>query len=517
MNDLERDIRDLLDEEVRSAPPPHESTGALRRTRRRQGAVIAGGALAAVALVAGSFAGLRLIDRADDPTFGDQPIVTTSVNGVTMSHPEGWYVVDPDDAGLNGSDPAPDLPKLILAVAPFDPGELFACPGMTQGTPHPFLMTIEEEPRALNGPASSPWPVELEPLDVGAAESSCYPGWEFLRAGWTTAGRTFEARAGFAPDVSDADRDALLDAFASLTFDAGTGSATSFVLATGTTAGEDWELIAGHDLITTSGGRRSGLELMMNADSVSAGIGGFQPSNPTISMAQQQLGTGAEAQRLVFGAVPSEAVRLGLEVSGGDPVAVAAPEILDVPDEMDRRLNAFVFTLRLDQTAVVRAYDASNEEIATSTIGPDGEGAHPTPVPEEGQLEDGRHFGFIRAVHPTERTIEFDLAYWLTGDEADAAYQEATGDTGPVPNDVFVVNDNPRMRELELSPDLRLVLLDWNQCCDTFFEGDLDLFARAVEDQADVLDGDVVYRGNSQWWVTVENGLVTRIEEQYSP
>jgi hypothetical protein len=514
MNDLERDIRDLLDEEVRSAPQPHERTGTLRKTRRRQGAVILGGALVAVALVAGSFAGLRLIDRADDPTFGDQPIVTTSVNGITMSHPEGWYVVDPDEAGLNGSDPSPDLPKLILAVAPFDPGELFACPGMTQGTPHQFLMTIQEEAHALNGPASAPWPVELEPLEVVAAESGCYPDWGFLRAAWTAAGRTFEARAGFAPDVTEADRDALLDAFASLTFDAGTGGATSFVLATGTTAGEDWELIAGHDFLTSD---VSGLELMLNAESVSAGIGGFDPSDPTISMAQQQLGTGDQAQRVVFGAVPAEAVRLGLEVTGGDPVALPAPEILDVPDEIDRRLNAFVFTLRLDQTAVVTAYHASNDEIAYAQIGPEGMGPVATPIPEETDLEEGRHFGFIRAVHPTERTIEFDLAYWLTGDEADAAYQEATGDTGPVPNDVFVVNDNPRMRELTLSPDLRLVLLDWNRCCDTFFEGDLGLFSQAIEDQADVLDGDVVYRGISQWWVTVENGVVTRIEEQYSP
>lgn len=32
-----------------------------------------------------------------------------------------------------------------------------------------------------------------------------------------------------------------------------------------------------------------------------------------------------------------------------------------------------------------------------------------------------------------------------------------------------------------------------------------------------VLDGDVVYRGVSQWWITVENGVVTRIEEQYAP
>lgn len=382
MNDLERDIRELLDEEVRSAPQPHERAGALRRTRRRQGTVVAGGALAAVALVAASLLGLRAIERADDPTFGDQPIVATDINGITISHPEGWYVVDPDETGLNGPDPAPDLPKLILAVAPFDPGRLFACPGMAQGTAHQFLMTIQEEPRALNGPASSPWPVELEPLGVDAAESACYPGWEFLRAGWTAAGRTFEGRVGFAPDVSDADRDALLAAFASMTFGSMVDSASSAVLTAGTSGGEDWELIAGRGLLPASG-ESVGLELMLNAESISAGIGGFDPSSREIVMSDQVLGTGAGAERFVFGAVSADAARLGLQVSGGDPVALAAPEILDVPDTIDSDLNAFVFTIRLDQTAVVTAFDDSNTPMAYAQIGPEGMGPIATPTPDE--------------------------------------------------------------------------------------------------------------------------------------
>ena len=110
-----------------------------------------------------------------------------------------------------------------------------------------------------------------------------------------------------------------------------------------------------------------------------------------------------------------------------------------------------------------------------------------------------------------------ELAYFLSGKQADQAYQEATGDTGHVPNDHFVVNDNPLLRTLTLTPDARLRLLDWNHCCETFFDGDLSLFAQAIAQQGDVTDGDLIYRGQSQWWITVENGMVTQIEEQYSP
>ena len=131
-------------------------------------------------------------------------------------------------------------------------------------------------------------------------------------------------------------------------------------------------------------------------------------------------------------------------------------------------------------------------------------------------LEDGRH-RYVRSVDTEAGTIEFDLAYFLSGKEADQAYQEATGDTGHVPNDHFVVNDNPMLRTLILAPDVHLRLLDWNHCCETFFDGDPSLFAQAIREQGDVIDGGVVYRGQSQWWITVQDGVVTEIEEQYSP
>ncbi|HEY8117430.1 MAG TPA: hypothetical protein VIH70_13535, partial [Actinomycetota bacterium] len=191
--------------------------------------------------------------------------------------------------------------------------------------------------------------------------------------------------------------------------------------------------------------------------------------------------------------------------------SVTSTDVLDVPNEIDPGLNAFVLVVAPGPLKLL-GYDASGEIVAHGAV----DAAEPAPFPGA-SLKDGRHFGYVRSVDADARTIEFDLAYFLSGEEADRAYQEATGDTGPVPNDHFVVNDNPMLRTLALAPDVRLRLLDWNHCCEMFFDGDLSLFAQAIEEQADVTDGDLIYRGQSSWWITIENGVVTEIEEQYSP
>lgn len=378
MSDLEQDIRELLDEEVRSAPPPHEATDTVRRTRRRQGAVIAAGALAAVALVAASLVGLRAIDRADRATFVDQPTVTTSLEGITISHPEGWHVVDPDEAGLNGPEPMPDLPKLVLALSPIGRGELLGCPGMVEGSAAPtFLLTIQEQPLALTGDAMRPWPVELEPLELNAAESGCYPGWEFLRAGWTAADRTFEARVGFAPDVGDADRNALLDAFASMRFEPVVDGATSVVLAAGTAGGEDWELIAGQAFVATSG--ESSLVLSLEAESTSSGLG-FDPSSDEIQVSSHAFGDYGEREIVVFGALPVGTTSIEAFPPDGTPAILA--EVLDVPDEIDARLNAFVFVAPEDLPVELNAYDADGNVVLRGTTG-GYDFPRPSPSPDE--------------------------------------------------------------------------------------------------------------------------------------
>jgi hypothetical protein len=503
VNDLERDLREVLHEDARHVATPASAPEGLRRSARRRQVVFVGlVGLAGAAVVAGIVAGattLLPLQRGPEPAVPGTA-TTSTLNGITITYPQSWHLIDPDTAGLNGSPQMSEspLPRIVLALAPTEAPETFGCPGRANGgEAAPLLMTLQEEPIALHG--ATPWPVALEPLNVDASESACYPGWEFLRAGWTASGRTFEARVGLAPEASGEERDALFTAFASMTFEPSGGAATSVVLTHGTAGGEDWQLVASR--------AKGGLSLEITGETMGAGAG-FTPS-PDILVSDILFGSGAEAERVVFGAVPESVVRV--EATTADGSTVSAADVLDVPNEIDPNLNAFVLVVDPNENVGFRGFDASGRQVASA-----GRVTIDLQPPVDATLEDGRHFGYVRSVEPDAGTIEFDLAYFLSGQEANDAYH-AAGGTGPVPNDHFVVNDNPMLRTLALAPDVRLRLLDWNHCCDTFFDGDLALFGQAIQEQADVTDGDLVYRGQSQWWITVENGLVTEIEEQYSP
>jgi len=122
------------------------------------------------------------------------------------------------------------------------------------------------------------------------------------------------------------------------------------------------------------------------------------------------------------------------------------------------------------------------------------------------ELQDGRQFGLIKSVDETSPgTIVFDPADQLTGEEADRA-AAAHGDEVPVANDSYKVNDDPTVHTLALSPDVEIRLINWDQCCDTV--------------TADPEGFKASFRGSDNYWgfwVTLEDGVVVKIEEQYHP
>jgi len=354
MNDLATRLREVLNEEAARAPSPPDPRRVIKRARRRQVIVAASAVLAIIAATGLAVAGLRAVAPPATPAATS---TERTVNGVTMKVPAGWHLVDPVEAGLQPA--GESLPRLIGVLSVAEPSSVLPCPGRTAIGPKGLVLTLSEEPLAIDGAAARPWPVDLKPMEANGSDSACYPDWEFLRAEWTTGGRTFETRVGIGPDVTDEDRVSLLDAFASMEFQRGEEEATSIVLATGTAAGEDWELIATRDA--------DGLVLGLEWRNGGSGMGGFHDRKQPIYLTSQVFGTGHSARVVVFGAADPSVVRVELLPALGGPAESA--ELIDVPDSIDPQLDAFVVVVVADLPATLKAYDAAGTTVAQETVG----------------------------------------------------------------------------------------------------------------------------------------------------
>jgi hypothetical protein len=130
----------------------------------------------------------------------------------------------------------------------------------------------------------------------------------------------------------------------------------------------------------------------------------------------------------------------------------------------------------------------------------------PTPAAE---IEDGRHFVFVKRAK--DGSVTFDLAYLLTGKDAAQAAEEA-GQELPVPNDYFIVNDNPKLRTVPVADGAKIMVYDWSTCCDTYTSISYDEFAGYIASPTDDFHGTL-----SPYWLTVRDGGIVKVEEQYLP
>jgi hypothetical protein len=137
--------------------------------------------------------------------------------------------------------------------------------------------------------------------------------------------------------------------------------------------------------------------------------------------------------------------------------------------------------------------------------------AAPTPT-EAPVLVDGRHPVYLTGLDVGGRTVEFDLIQWLTGEEAREAYTaDNPDDPGYPPNDYYIVNDNPRLRVLPVTGDVTVTVLEHGfEPMDIAFE---ELPAFVAED----LFPDDGALWHNPFWLTVRDGTITDIEEQYIP
>ena len=150
--------------------------------------------------------------------------------------------------------------------------------------------------------------------------------------------------------------------------------------------------------------------------------------------------------------------------------------------------------------------------------GPGEDLSAPPPVPGPSDTpSDGRHFGYIKTIDPRYATLTIDLAKLVTGDAADRA-AAAAGEIEAgeqVPNDYFIDNSTESYVTLRVADDVVVRVVGDPP---DLIEGDLLPFAASFAKRPDEIASDAKYRGvTSQYWVTVRDGVIVRIEEQYLP
>jgi hypothetical protein len=173
----------------------------------------------------------------------------------------------------------------------------------------------------------------------------------------------------------------------------------------------------------------------------------------------------------------------------------------------------------------VRALLLALALVATGCGGGGDENASPEPTqtstrraqpPATAPVE---HFGYIRSVSTAGAVakLAFDEAQFLTGAEAQKAAEEdgAVPPGEPVPNDYYIRNPIKTTRTLRIADDAEITA----RRCDLCRHGQpgqlgpfLAAFMKGRQTYADP------YRGkNGLYWLTIEDGEVVAIDEQYVP
>lgn len=137
-----------------------------------------------------------------------------------------------------------------------------------------------------------------------------------------------------------------------------------------------------------------------------------------------------------------------------------------------------------------------------------------------------RQFAFISAVDPEASTLVADYAEWFTGDgAADAAIADGQGtNDGTYDLEFYIRNQNDRLRTLEVAQGTEIILIacypnEDGPCVTTESVG-LVTFADLIADPESALDtqGWNWYgAGEVPFWLTLSDGVVIQIEEQYLP
>lgn len=166
----------------------------------------------------------------------------------------------------------------------------------------------------------------------------------------------------------------------------------------------------------------------------------------------------------------------------------------------------------------VEEADATPTSSLTETPSPSpseepSESESPEPSPSASPvIEDGEHFVYVTEAARLEdgsTTVTFDLAYFRTGE---AGEQAAAAHGDEFVDGYYIVNDNDRLRTLPLADEVRVRYIPTSACCE-LQPGNIDAWLESINETNPTDYGGKLV----PWWITVEGGAITKIEQQYLP
>jgi hypothetical protein len=380
MNDTERDLRELFEAKARdagSAPPVKREV--LRRGRRRQVGTVVVAGVTALAVAAVALVSLQALHRADTSVPGGStgnPAFTATIQNFTIAVPTGWTLIDrwpvgsimaadststrfscvgtPIEAGSGNNDSSsssdctdqqaqtPEPPTIprgglpMLTLSNDDPGlggsVCNADGSLPAGSATLYIGLDYAVTQSPDWQSTVPaWPDPLGNVlrnDLPPDQMPCGPGGY---ARFQTGGMPYIAWAGFGSDVTDADQQAIVDAFNGMRVrDAEiSGSADEtpgYVLAGGTRdAGPSWSIEVRPAPANVDMGYRE-------PDGRATGVGDFTVPDVPIEI--------GGANSVIFGAVTFDAERVELRPTDGSPPIPG--DILQLPDALNAPFDAFV-------------------------------------------------------------------------------------------------------------------------------------------------------------------------------
>ena len=217
MNDLEHDLRDLLETKAREgAVPATPAPKVLKRARRRQVGTVLTALVGTAAVVVGAIAGIQaLTSTRPQPRPGGLPEGDVAEDAivlpfVTITPPDEWTVMAPADE------------TQILQLTNFDPEFGTPCFEDTSAALPPLgaILLVERHPGSAE--ASDPmWPVALSEGGTGAsacrgAQEETFGHPQLLTATWRIGSSRFVATAAFGGEAPEEVRRLTLAAFSSL-------------------------------------------------------------------------------------------------------------------------------------------------------------------------------------------------------------------------------------------------------------------------------------------------------------